>query len=109
MVSNAVMFVVAMYMNNCPKHISTRASRFDGGDADKYVARSLGRISFQPLLENHLFGLLLPLCCRFSRNRGVNGFKQIFERNILLEMVKIVKKKVVYIIPLFADNVECWN
>ncbi|KAL3645276.1 RHOMBOID-like protein 3 [Castilleja foliolosa] len=55
-VVNVVMFVIAMYMNNCPEHINSRVSRFGDGDADKCVARFLGRLSFQPLWENPLFG-----------------------------------------------------
>ncbi|XAR66218.1 hypothetical protein NMG60_11012368 [Bertholletia excelsa] len=47
-VANVAMFVVVMYINNCPKH----KSPFD----DKCVARFLGRFSFQPLRENPLFG-----------------------------------------------------
>lgn len=48
-----VMFLVEMFVNNCPKHITNRV----GGDGDeKCVARFLGRFSFQPLGENPLFG-----------------------------------------------------
>ncbi|KAK4385019.1 RHOMBOID-like protein 3 [Sesamum angolense] len=54
-VANIVMFVVEMYLNNCPKRIKNRA--FSYGDyGDKCVARFLGRLSFQPLRENPLFG-----------------------------------------------------
>lgn len=49
-VANILMFVVEMYLNNCPKHIG------NGGGDDKCVARFLGRLSFQPLRENPLFG-----------------------------------------------------
>ncbi|CAK9136799.1 unnamed protein product [Ilex paraguariensis] len=47
-VANVAMFVVVMYINNCPKHNS--------GAEGKCVARFLGRFSFQPLRENPLFG-----------------------------------------------------
>lgn len=46
--ANVAMFIVVMYINNCPKH----NFGFDG----KCVARFLGRFSFQPLRENPLFG-----------------------------------------------------
>ncbi|KAJ6358484.1 hypothetical protein OIU76_000234 [Salix suchowensis] len=48
-VANIVVFVVMMYINNCPKHLHTR---FEG----KCVARFLGRFSFEPLKDNPLFG-----------------------------------------------------
>lgn len=47
-VAYVTVFVVAMYINNCPKKRST----FE----ENCVARSLGRFSFQPLDENPLFG-----------------------------------------------------
>ncbi|KAF3448504.1 hypothetical protein FNV43_RR09217 [Rhamnella rubrinervis] len=47
-VANIVVFIVAMYVNNCPKN----NLGFDG----KCVAKFLGRLSFQPLKENPLFG-----------------------------------------------------
>lgn len=47
-VANVAVFVVAMYINNCPKE----NSRAQG----KCVAGFLGRFSFQPLKENPLFG-----------------------------------------------------
>ncbi|CAA7410878.1 unnamed protein product [Spirodela intermedia] len=46
-VANIVMFLVTMYVNNCPRH---------GNFYGKCVARFLGRFSFQPLRENPLFG-----------------------------------------------------
>ncbi|XP_057950561.1 RHOMBOID-like protein 3 [Malania oleifera] len=48
-VANVAMFVVAMYINNCPKNHS---SGFEG----KCVGRFLGRFSFEPLSLNPLFG-----------------------------------------------------
>ncbi|KVI07157.1 RHOMBOID-like protein 2 [Cynara cardunculus var. scolymus] len=48
-IANIAVFVVLMYINNCPKH---NHSRIYG----KCVARFLGRFSFQPLRENPLFG-----------------------------------------------------
>ncbi len=47
-VANVAIFVVVMYINNCPKHYSPVEGRC--------VARFLGRFSFQPLRENPLFG-----------------------------------------------------
>ncbi|KAF8379439.1 hypothetical protein HHK36_028875 [Tetracentron sinense] len=47
-VANVAVFIVAMYINNCPKN----NTQFNG----KCVARFLGRLSFQPLRENPLFG-----------------------------------------------------
>lgn len=47
-VANVALFVVAMYINDCPKH--------NLGIDGKCVARFLGRFSFQPLRENPLFG-----------------------------------------------------
>lgn len=44
-VANVAVFIVAMYVNNCPKHT-------DGS----CVAKFLGRLSFEPLKENPLFG-----------------------------------------------------
>lgn len=49
-VANIAMFVVVLYVNNCPKH---NRARIYG----KCVARFLGRFSFQPLKENPLFGI----------------------------------------------------
>lgn len=48
-VANIAVFVVVMYLNNCPKH---HPSGLDG----KCVARFLGRFSFEPLRNNPLFG-----------------------------------------------------
>ena len=47
-VANVAVFIVAMYINNCPKN----NLGFEGG----CVAKFLGRLSFQPLKENPLFG-----------------------------------------------------
>ncbi|XP_057977505.1 RHOMBOID-like protein 2 [Malania oleifera] len=47
-VANVAVFIVAMYVNNCPKN----NLGFDGS----CVAKFLGRLSFQPLKENPLFG-----------------------------------------------------
>ncbi|KAL3524245.1 hypothetical protein ACH5RR_017079 [Cinchona calisaya] len=49
-VANISMFVIEMYVNNCPKH--DRGFR----ESNKCVAGFLGRLSFQPLSENPLFG-----------------------------------------------------
>lgn len=47
-VANVAMFVVIMLVNNCPKN--------NDGFQGRCVARFLGRLSFQPLKENPLFG-----------------------------------------------------
>ncbi|KAJ8642361.1 hypothetical protein MRB53_019055 [Persea americana] len=44
-VVNVVLFIITMFINNCPKNSSRLC-----------VARFLGRFSFQPLKENPLFG-----------------------------------------------------
>ncbi|GLT35994.1 hypothetical protein SLA2020_104000 [Shorea laevis] len=48
-VANIAVFVVVMYINNCPKHQQV-------GPDGKCVAKFLGRFSFEPLRENPLFG-----------------------------------------------------
>ncbi|OAY56557.1 RHOMBOID-like protein 2 [Manihot esculenta] len=47
-VANIAVFIVAMYVNNCPKN--------NLGFEGSCVAKFLGRLSFQPLKENPLFG-----------------------------------------------------
>lgn len=47
-VANIAVFVVVMYVNNCPKH-------YRGSDG-KCVASFLGRFSFEPWKENPLLG-----------------------------------------------------
>lgn len=47
-VANVVVFIVTMFVNNCPKN--------NLGFEGKCVARFLGRLSFEPLKENPLFG-----------------------------------------------------
>lgn len=49
------LFVVEMYINNCPKHIDDLGFYGDSSNR-KCVARFLGRFSFQPLSENPLLG-----------------------------------------------------
>ncbi|CAN1184314.1 RHOMBOID-like protein 2 [Linum perenne] len=46
--ANVSVFIVAMYINNCPRN--------NIGVQGNCVARFLGRLSFQPLRENPLFG-----------------------------------------------------
>ena len=59
-VANIAVFVITMYINNCPRN----NLRFQG----RCVARFLGRFSFQPMQENPLLGPssstyeLNPLC-----------------------------------------------
>lgn len=47
-VANVAVFVVVMFVNNCPKDSDHRTGQC--------VARFLGRLSFQPLRDNPLFG-----------------------------------------------------
>lgn len=47
-VANIAVFIIAMYINNCPKN--------NFGIEGDCVAKFLGRLSFQPLKENPLFG-----------------------------------------------------
>ncbi|CAK7335463.1 unnamed protein product [Dovyalis caffra] len=47
-VANIAVFIVVMYVNDCPKKIL--------GSEGSCVAKFLGRFSFQPLKENPLFG-----------------------------------------------------
>lgn len=47
-VANIAVFIMVMYINNCPKH--------NDGLEGKCVAGFLERFSFQPLRENPLFG-----------------------------------------------------
>lgn len=47
-VANIIVFIVAMFVNNCPRN--------NTGIDGKCVAKFLGRLSFQPLQENPLFG-----------------------------------------------------
>ncbi|XP_016460650.1 RHOMBOID-like protein 2 [Nicotiana tabacum] len=51
-VANVAMFIVIMFVNNCPNNISDSFN----SRGRKCVARFLGRLSFQPLQENPLFG-----------------------------------------------------
>jgi len=46
-VANVVMFIVTMFVNDCPKN------NFSG---ESCVAKFLGRLAFQPLRENPLLG-----------------------------------------------------
>lgn len=48
-VANVAVFIVVMFINNCPKHDHPA---YEG----KCVARFLGRFSFEPLKANPLFG-----------------------------------------------------
>jgi len=47
-VANITVFVVTMYVNNCPAHTTARD--------DKCIGRFLGRFAFQPLRQNPLLG-----------------------------------------------------
>lgn len=50
-VANVAMFIVIMFVNNCPSNINNF-----GSGRRQCVARFLGRLSFQPLQDNPLFG-----------------------------------------------------
>lgn len=73
-VANVAMFVVVMYFNNCPKRIRSSGGFGDGDD--KCVARFLGRFSFQPLVENPLFG---PSSSTLDRFGGLNWEKVVHQ------------------------------
>ncbi|KAL0709132.1 hypothetical protein Bca4012_016110 [Brassica carinata] len=49
-VSNVILFSIAMFVNNCPNHSESHAPN------RHCVARFLGRLSFEPLRNNPLFG-----------------------------------------------------
>lgn len=51
-VANVAMFIVIMFVNNCPSNINNNFGR----GRRQCVARFLGRLSFQPLQDNPLFG-----------------------------------------------------
>ncbi|XAR71740.1 hypothetical protein NMG60_11018143 [Bertholletia excelsa] len=65
-VANVGMFVITMYINNCPKHHSPFGR--------KCVARFLGRFSFQPLRENPLFG---PSASTLDKLGALHWFKVV--------------------------------
>ncbi|KFK25119.1 hypothetical protein AALP_AA8G068200 [Arabis alpina] len=48
---NVVVFVVVMFVNNCPKHSESHHRRYG-----HCVAKFLGRLSFEPLRSNPMFG-----------------------------------------------------
>ncbi|GER34969.1 rhomboid family protein [Striga asiatica] len=73
-VANIVVFVIEMYLNNCPKHVSRRSGSRFGDYGDRCVARFLGRFSFQPLRENPLFG---PSSSTLERLGGLNWNKVV--------------------------------
>ncbi|XP_042503709.1 RHOMBOID-like protein 2 [Macadamia integrifolia] len=67
-VANVAMFIVSMFYNNCPKDNS--------GIYGGCVAKFLGRLSFQPLKENPLFGpssSTLDKLGALDWNKVVNG------------------------------------
>ncbi|CAH8295776.1 unnamed protein product [Eruca vesicaria subsp. sativa] len=49
-VTNVILFSIAMFINNCPKHSESHAPNHH------CVANFLGRLSFEPLRNNPLFG-----------------------------------------------------
>ncbi|XP_061359816.1 RHOMBOID-like protein 2 isoform X1 [Gastrolobium bilobum] len=63
-VANIAVFVVAMYINNCPKN--------NLGFQGNCVARFLGRFSFQPLQENPLLGPSSSTLTKMGALRWVN-------------------------------------
>uniref|UniRef100_A0ACD5TTF4 Uncharacterized protein n=1 Tax=Avena sativa TaxID=4498 RepID=A0ACD5TTF4_AVESA len=57
LVANIVVFVLAMYYNNCPAHSNNTTTKARAAaDGQQCVARFLGRFSFQPLRQNPLLG-----------------------------------------------------
>ncbi|XAR70334.1 hypothetical protein NMG60_11027157 [Bertholletia excelsa] len=70
-VANVCMFIVIMYVNNCPKN--------NLGYQGSCVAKFLGRLSFQPLKENPLFGpssSTLEKMGALEWNKVVHGHQQ---------------------------------
>ncbi|KAI4370058.1 hypothetical protein MLD38_018443 [Melastoma candidum] len=65
-VANVSVFVIAMYVNDCPKKNS--------GVYGSCVARFLGRLSFQPLRENPLFG---PSSSTLEKLGGLEWYKVV--------------------------------
>ncbi|PRQ17809.1 putative peptidase S54, rhomboid [Rosa chinensis] len=65
-VANVAVFIVTMFVNNCPKNNS--------GLEGKCVARFLGRLSFQPLKENPLFG---PSAATLEKMGGLQWYKVV--------------------------------
>ncbi|XP_040990349.1 RHOMBOID-like protein 2 [Juglans microcarpa x Juglans regia] len=65
-VANVAVFVVVMYVNNCPNN----NLGFEGG----CVAKFLGRLSFQPLKENPLFG---PSSSTLDKLGGLEWYKVV--------------------------------
>eukprot|EP01018_Ginkgo_biloba_P021504 Gb_37376 [translate_table: standard] len=57
-VANIVVFIVTMVINDCPKK---------SGAPNKCVLRFMGRVSFQPLKENPLFGPSSSTQCSFGK------------------------------------------
>nr|GLL48543.1 RHOMBOID-like protein 2 [Ipomoea trifida] len=53
--ANVVMFVITMFVNDCPHNI-IGTTGFGRSSQENCVVLSLGRFSFQPLRENPLFG-----------------------------------------------------
>ncbi|KAK6251255.1 hypothetical protein SCA6_005260 [Theobroma cacao] len=64
-VANVAVFVVVMYINNCPKN--------NLGIEGSCVAKFLGRLSFQPLKENPLFGPSSNTTCDMVANAVTLG------------------------------------
>ncbi|KAG2681260.1 hypothetical protein I3760_11G136100 [Carya illinoinensis] len=66
--ANVAVFVVAMYINDCPKnHQSSEGA---------CVARFLGRLSFQPLKENPLFG---PSSSTLDKLGALEWYKVVYQ------------------------------
>ncbi|KAL6127103.1 hypothetical protein ACLB2K_075146 [Fragaria x ananassa] len=68
-VINIFVFLVAMYMNDCPNHSSGMS-----GIQGKCVARVLGKFSFQPLKENPLLG---PSSSTLEKLGALEWFKAV--------------------------------
>ncbi|KAL8158870.1 hypothetical protein V2J09_000407 [Rumex salicifolius] len=67
-VANVIVFIIVMYINNCPDN----NVGFDG----KCVARFLRRFSFQPLIENPLFG---PSSSTLLKMGGLQWNRVVYE------------------------------
>nr|GMD96027.1 RHOMBOID-like protein 2 [Ipomoea batatas] len=54
--ANVVMFVITMFVNDCPHNNTIGTTGFGRSSQEDCVVLPLGRFSFQPLRENPLFG-----------------------------------------------------
>ncbi|KAF6154484.1 hypothetical protein GIB67_028376 [Kingdonia uniflora] len=68
-VVNVVMFIVTMSINNCPNHHTHKSQ-------GKCVVRFLGRLSFEPLKQNSLFG---PSFATLEKLGGLESYRIAYD------------------------------